>query len=132
MLKLIKTVLNIRLVRYLIIGGTSTLIHITAAFLFICCFYPSNLFSNIFGFSHAFFFSYIFQSKFVFDSSLSFHKASKYFLVQFLSLLFAIGLTNILSNVNLYIRVLLVVVILPLITFFAHKVWTFAQHESKN
>jgi hypothetical protein len=37
------------------------------------------------------------------------------------------GISELFSDVNSYIRVLIVVVILPIITYLVHKVWTFSE-----
>ncbi|MBW2569311.1 MAG: GtrA family protein [Deltaproteobacteria bacterium] len=75
----------------LLVGVVSTGIYIIAAF-FIIYFVDDSIFSsNIFAFACAFLFSYLAQSKFVFNGNISFNKASKFFLVQFVSLLLAIG-----------------------------------------
>ena len=124
--------LKTKLVRYAIVGVVSTGIYIIAAFLFIYFVDDSVFSSNIFGFACAFLFSYLAQSKFVFNSNISFNKASKFFLVQFVSLLLAIGLTNLTQGLNAYFKVLIIVVILPLITFIIHRLWTFVEHESLN
>jgi putative flippase GtrA len=124
--------LKVKVVRYAIVGVVSTGIHIIAAFFFIYFVDDSIFSSNIFGFACAFLFSYFAQSKFVFNSNISFNKASKFFLVQFVSLLLAIGLTNLTQGLNAYFKVLIIVVILPLITFIIHRLWTFVEHESLN
>ena len=122
--------LKVRLVRYAIVGVVSTGIYIIAAF-FLIYFVDDSIFSsNIFGFACAFLFSYLAQSKFVFNSNISFNKASKFFLVQFVSLLLAIGLTNLTQGLNAYFNVLLIVIMLPLITFIIHRLWTFVERES--
>ena len=138
--------LRARLIRYCIVGVLSTAVHVSMAFLFIYFVKPSlffsNLFgfgwaslffvnpalffSNLFGFGWAYLFSYFFQSKFVFESNISFMKALKYFLVQFLSLVLAVGCSNAATEFNVYLKILLTAVILPLITFVVHKIWTFA------
>jgi len=119
--------LKARLVRYGIVGILSTAVHISAAFLFIYFVDPSLFFSNLFGFGWAYLFSYFFQSKFVFESDISLTKALKYLLVQLLSLLLAMGCSNAAAEFNVYLKVLLTAVILPLINFVVHKVWTFAD-----
>ena len=120
---------KITLFRYCVVGIVSTGIHVTAAILFIYFIKQALFLSNIFGFSWAYLFSYIAQSKFVFHSNLSLIKSIKYFFVQLLPLFFAISLSNMAEDLNLYLKVLLVAIILPLITFFIHKIWTFAEHE---
>ena len=118
--------LGARLVRYGIVGMLSTAVHVSAAFLFIYFVQSSLFFSNLFGFGCAYLFSYFFQSKFVFESHISLIKALRYFLVQLLSLLLAMGCSNAAAEFNVYVKVLLTAVILPMITFVVHKIWTFA------
>jgi putative flippase GtrA len=125
--KLLNSYLSLKIVKYAIVGIISTLIHIVLAFLFIYFISPSLLFSNIFGFSIAYIFSYIAQSTIVFDSELSVKKAIKYFIVQFSSLIISIQITNIIDEINVYLSVLLVVIIMPIITFVIHKLWTFSE-----
>jgi putative flippase GtrA len=112
-------------VRYAFIGGVSTLIHIAGASLYIYFINSSLLQSNIVGFLLAYTFSYTIQSKFVFESKLSQAKAIKYFLVQVVALLIAIFVSDILDGYNSYIKTIIVALLLPLVTFFVHKFWTF-------
>lgn len=120
---------KINFFRYGIVGIISTVIHVTVAFLFIHFVTKSLYTSNILGFSVAFLFSYIAQSRFVFGSTLSFDKAFKYFLIQFLSLLLSIQLSNLANEFNYYFKALLVAFVLPVLTFFIHKIWTFVESE---
>lgn len=115
------------IVRYGLIGAFSTLIHITMAFLTIYYVNDSIFISNCIGFLSAFGFSYLLQSTLVFQHAISYHKALKYFVVQFVSLLLSIGISDFAPLDNAYIKVLLVVIILPLTTYFIHKVWTFSK-----
>ncbi len=126
--KIVESYFQLKLVRYSIIGIISTGIHLSTAFTFIYLVNQSLFLSNIFGFSSAYFFSYITQSKFVFESKISFQKALKYFIVQFFILLLSIVLSSMVEAFNLYLKVLLVVIICPIATFFIHKIWTFAEH----
>ena len=114
-----------KLVRYAFIGGVSTLIHITIASLYLYFIYYSLLQSNISGFLVAYLFSYTIQSKFVFEEELTSSKAFKYFLVQIGALLMAIFFTNTINDYNSYIKTIVVALLLPLVTFFIHKFWTF-------
>lgn len=114
-----------KLVRYAFIGGFSTLIHIVIASLYIYFIDRSLFQSNIVGFSVAYFFSYTIQSKFVFEEKLSTGKAFKYFLVQIGALLISILLTDTMNEYNSYIKTIAVALLLPLVTFFIHKFWTF-------
>ena len=127
--KIAEPYFKLKFVRYGIIGTISTGIHVTAAFSFIYFVNQSLFLSNMVGFSWAYLFSYISQSKFVFESGISFKKAFKYLLVQLFALLLSIELSNMAEEFNIYLKVLLVVIILPVFTFFIHKIWTFAKHE---
>jgi len=122
---LIAYLLQHKLVRYAFIGGVSTLIHIAGASLYIYFINSSLLQSNIVGFLLAYTFSYTIQSKLVFESKLSQAKAIKYFLVQVVALLIAIFVSDILDGYSSYIKTIIVALLLPLVTFFVHKFWTF-------
>jgi putative flippase GtrA len=122
---LIEYIFSHKLIRYGFIGGISTLIHIGVASLYIYFIDDSLLKSNISGFLSAYIFSYTIQSKFVFEHKVSFIKASKYFLVQICALLVAIFISDILEGFNSYLKSVVVAMLLPLVTFFIHKFWTF-------
>ncbi len=119
--------LNHKIVRYAIVGGFSTLIHIIVAYVYIYTVNNSIFISNIVGFLSAFSFSYLVQSKLVFKHSISYIKAFKYFIVQFISLLIAIFISDYAPFENSYLKVILVVILLPLITYLMHNIWTFSE-----
>ena len=114
-----------KIVRYGLIGGISTLIHFSIAFIYIYFINNSVLQSNTIGFFIAYIFSYLTQSKYVFLHKIHIAKAIKYFVVQFGVLLLSILVSNIFNEYNSYIKTIIVVIILPLITFVIHKFWTF-------
>ena len=116
-----------KIVRYGLIGTLSTLIHITMAFLTIYYVNDSILISNCVGFLFAFGFSYLLQSTLVFQHAISYHKALRYFVVQVVALLLSIGISDFAPLDNAYAKVVLVVIILPLSTYFIHKIWTFSK-----
>ncbi len=122
---MINYIFSHKIVRYGFIGGISTLIHISIASLFIYFISNSLFLSNITGFVVAYIFSYTIQSKFVFENQISLEKAIKYFLVQIGALIIAILLSDILNEFNSYIKSIIVAFLLPLVTFFIHKFWTF-------
>ena len=122
---MIEYLISHKLVRYAFIGGVSTLIHISGASTYIYFINNSLLQSNIVGFLIAYIFSYTIQSKFVFEATISKKKAIKYFVVQTLALLVAISISDILSEYSSYIKSVIVALLLPLVTFFVHKFWTF-------
>lgn len=125
---MIRKIASYKIVRYGLIGGLSTLIHITMAFLYIYLVNDSIIVSNIIGFLCAFGFSYLLQSKLVFQHTISYKKALKYFLVQSLALSLSIGISNFAPLSNAYLGVILVVIMLPVITYFIHKTWTFSSY----
>lgn len=116
-----------KLIKYGIIGGISTLIHVGVASAYIYLINNSLLQSNITGFMVAYVFSYIMQSLFVFEHAINWHKALKYFIVQFGSLLASIAISNMFYLFNSYVKTVLVVVFMPLVTFMIHKFWTFKE-----
>jgi len=116
---------KIKLFRYAIIGGVSTAIHLSVAYLVMYYLVNSLIISNIIGFLSAYVFSYLVQSKYVFQHAVSIIKAIKYFLVQLLSLVSAMALSYLIPMDNNYLQTLVIVVILPLVTFVIHKFWTF-------
>ncbi len=117
-----------KLIRYAVIGGSSTLIHLGIAFLWLYTVNTSLFLANTAGFSVAFIFSYTIQSRYVFLHVLSLSKALRYFIVQFGALLASLFLSDMLVGYNSYIKTLIVVILLPLITFVIHKLWTFRHH----
>jgi len=130
-MELILKTLDYKIVRYILVGGVSTLIHVVAAYLYIYLVNDSSVFvSNIIGFFSAFGFSYIVQSKLVYKRAISYRKAFKYFVVQFISLLLVIFISDYAFVGNSYIKVLLVVVLLPILTYITHNIWTFAEPNS--
>lgn len=128
----IKHLFTYKIVRYVLVGGTSTLIHILVASLYIYFMYDSVFQSNVMGFLVAYIFSYLVQSRLVFEHAVSIQKAIKYFIVQFSALLLAIFTSDFFDSYNSYLRTLIVAVLLPLITFVIHKFWTFkdSSHDS--
>jgi len=131
-MELILRTLDYKIVRYFLVGGVSTFIHIFTAYLYIYFINDGSVFiSNMVGFFSAFGFSYIVQSKLVYKKSISYIKAFRYFIVQFGSLLFAILISDYLFTANSYLKVLIVVVLLPIITYITHNLWTFSDPEIK-
>ena len=123
----VKKLLSYKLIRYALVGGVSTFIHIFIASMYIYFVSDSVFQSNVTGFLFAYIFSYTVQSKLVFEHEVNIEKAVKYFIVQFAALLLAIVMSNLFDSYNSYIRTVIVVVLLPLITFTAHKFWTFKE-----
>jgi len=118
---------KIKIIRYAFIGLISTAIHLSVAYTYLYYVNDSIFISNVIGFLSAYLFSYTIQSKYVFKHAISLKKALKYFIVQFSSLMVAIGISYIAIMYNSYIKTLGVAFLLPLITFIVHKFWTFSE-----
>jgi len=127
---MIQKALEYKIIRYGLTGGISTAIHISIAYLYIYFIDASLFISNVLGFSVAFVFSYLVQSMFVFKHAINLTKAFKYFIVQFGSLLMSILISHYVPLENSYVKTLIVVLILPLITYVVHKFWTFKEHPT--
>ena len=124
---MIQRALEYKIIRYALTGGVATSIHISIAYLYIYFIDTSLFTSNILGFSVAFIFSYLVQSIFVFKHAIKLIKALKYFVVQFSSLIAAILISHYVPLDNNYIKTLIVILVLPLITYVIHKLWTFQE-----
>lgn len=116
-----------KFIRYGIIGGVSTTIHGVVAFAMLFWIGLTVIPANLAGFLIAYLFSYTVQSRYVFSHSLSVAKATKYFLVQLAALLVSLGSTGLLRESNPYFKTVIVVIIMPIITYAIHKVWTFSH-----
>ncbi|CAH0527247.1 GtrA family protein [Vibrio hippocampi] len=119
--------LAIRIVRFGLVGGIATAIHLSVAFAFLYLIKDSVLLANILGFCLAFVFSYFAQTKLVFQRQLNLHNALRFFMVQFGALMLSQASSALLTHSNSYLKVLFVVIILPIITYLIHRFWTFAQ-----
>ena len=129
-MRIIKRLLAIRIIRFGLTGGIATLTHILVAFSALRFLEASVFTANIAGFCSAFSLSYLMQSLFVFQKSLTLQNAGRFFIVQASALLVSQLISECLSGVNDYIRVLFVVFLLPVITYVIHKVWTYKHTES--
>jgi len=129
--KIIQKIFEFKFIRYGILGLFATLIHLSIASWYIYFINNSLLQSNIIGFFIAYIFSYLMQSKYVFEHKISIEKAIKYFIVQFSALLLAIMTSDLFNIYDNYIKTVIIVILLPSITFLIHKFWTF-QKEKEN
>ena len=119
---------NYRIVRFLAVGVSSVAVHIVVAYLYIY-FIDSNsvIASNVIGFSVAVVFSYILQTKIVFKKDISYESAWKYIGVQIIGVSISIFVTNYLLVGNPYIKVIFVVILLPMMTYTIHSLWTYSK-----
>jgi len=117
----------IQLAKYGFFGVVATLIHLGVAWLLLYIFTDSVFFANLFAFLTAFGFSYIFQTLYVFKSTFHFKKLLKFFAVQFGTFLFSYFTSDLFPITNSYLHTLVIVAIMPLVTFTIHKFWTFKE-----
>lgn len=85
----------------------------------------SVLLANSCAFLIAFMFSYVFQSKYVFQAAFHWQKFMRFFAVQSGAFMLAYMLSTWFRLDNQYIQTLLIVAVIPLISFVIHKLWTF-------
>ncbi len=117
-----------RVIRFLTVGVMSVMVHIIIAYLYI--FFidrDSVIVSNIIGFSVAVVFSYILQTKLVFKKLISYESAWKYIGVQIIGVTISILVTNYILVGSPYLKVIFVVVLLPMMTYTIHSLWTFSK-----
>ncbi|WP_112478471.1 GtrA family protein [Vibrio variabilis] len=126
MKSMLDRLLKYRLVRFALTGGMATAIHIVVAFSFIHLIKDSVLYANMLGFSIAFLFSYFAQTVLVFRQKVNLSNALRFFMVQFGALMISQAISELFSDWNSYVRIMMVVVILPIITYLIHKVWTYS------
>lgn len=119
--------LIVQLTKYGVFGVVATLIHLFTAWALIYFFQTTVFISNIFAFFIAFSFSYVFQTLYVFKTIFHFLKLLKFFAVQFGTFLFSYILSDMVNIQNSYLHTLMIVAIMPLITFVIHKFWTFKE-----
>jgi len=117
----------LQLAKYGFFGVIATFVHLFTAWAIIYLFDASVFVSNTFAFFAAFVFSYVFQTLYVFHTTFHFKKFIKFFLVQYGTFLFSYIISNIFPIHNSYLHTLLIVAIMPLITFLIHKFWTFKE-----
>jgi len=117
----------VQLAKYGFFGVLATLVHLFVAWA-VLYFVTSSVFvANLFAFLTAFVFSYVFQTLYVFKSSFHLVKLMKFFAVQFGTFLLSYLLSDIFMIQNGYLHTLIIVAIMPLITFLIHKFWTFKE-----
>ncbi|WP_157753590.1 GtrA family protein [Ghiorsea bivora] len=118
-------ILLLQLSRYGFFGIIATLIHLLSAWLLIYGLSTSVLLANSCAFLIAFMFSYIFQSKYVFKASFDAQKFVRFFAVQSGAFVLAYMSSTWFRLDNQYIQTLLIVMVIPLVSFVIHKLWTF-------
>lgn len=126
-MNLVDKLLAHRIVRFALTGGLATLTHIVVAFALLHFFSACVFYANLTGFACAFGLSYLMQSLFVFRKTLSLKNLVRFFTVQFSALLVSQLISELLQGANDYLRVLLVVFMIPLVTYLIHRFWTYSQ-----
>jgi len=126
----IQRLLGLRIVRYGLTGGIATLIHFSLALLVLAQWPQAFALANLLGFSLAFLFSYWVQTCWVFENQLSLANALRFLLVQLTALCLSVWLSSQLNQFHNIIKVGVVIVLLPALTFIIHRFWTFSRTES--
>ena len=116
-----------QLAKYGFFGVVATLIHLGTAWGVIYLFHLSVFSANSVAFFTAFIFSYIFQTLYVFVTHFHIKRFLKFFLVQYGTFLFSFLISDVFVIENAYLHTLLIVAIMPLVTFVIHKFWTFKE-----
>ena len=117
----------VQLTKYGFFGVIATLIHLFTAWAIIYFFTASAFSANTLAFFTAFIFSYVFQTLYVFHSTFHKKKIVKFFFVQYGTFLLSYLVSNVFMMQNSYLHTLIIVAIMPLITFVIHKFWTFKE-----
>ncbi|MGL6176037.1 MAG: GtrA family protein [Vibrionaceae bacterium] len=118
---------QLRLVRFGFSGALATLTHVSVAFAVLYFGSSSTFIANVAGFSCAFGLSYYLQSYFVFKQKASTQNAWRFFVVQVGGLLIAQLISEFLHSISPYLRVVVVVGLIPLVTYFLHRIWTYSS-----
>ncbi|WP_411993330.1 GtrA family protein [Agarivorans sp. DSG3-1] len=130
MAPLISKLLTLRIVRYGLAGGVATLLHFMLALLVLSIWPLAFIVANFVGFSVAFVFSYLVQTRWVFQKDIDINNALRFFVVQSGALCLSIWLSSLLTDYPNIVKVMLVIILLPAITFIVHRFWTFARAEA--
>ncbi len=129
MKNIIQRLFEHQIVRYGFTGITASCLHLTVAFSLLK-FSSSGVFlANLMGFAFAFTFSYLMQSLFVFKKSISLETVKRFFIVQFSSMLFSQLISALIPTGNRYLHTVLIVIMIPLITYLIHHFWTYKEHQ---
>ena len=123
-----------QLIKFGIIGSLATTVHSLVAFSLIYYFQLSILAVNILGFISAVSISYVGNLIYVFQCRASRDNAMRFIFISGISFIVVVlcSLITQYYDVNKYIAVLIIVIILPLLNFIFHKYWTFSPIEKKD
>lgn len=129
---MIEKLLSYRIARFALTGGIATMTHICVAFALIHFSSAGVFVANLLGFACAFSLSYLMQSLFVFKKPLSFQNITRFFIVQFSALLISQLISELFSGTNSYLNVLIVVFLIPLVTYAIHRAWTYRENSKED
>ncbi|BEU05272.1 hypothetical protein OAG1_40720 [Agarivorans sp. OAG1] len=129
MAHLIAKLFSLRIARYGLTGVIATTIHFVLALAVLQYWPQAFALANFVGFSLAFVFSYLLQTCWVFQNQPSLNNALRFFVVQTSALCLSILLSSLLNDFSNIIKVAVVIVLLPLVTFVIHRCWTYSQAE---
>ena len=117
------------LIKYGLVGVVATSLHISVAILLTYIYALDIVMTNWIAFSVAFFFSYIGNTKFVFEQKVEHQNFIKFFLVSMITLLIitVISYFGKKNQINPYIVIIIISIMIPLTTFLLHKTWTFKE-----
>jgi len=117
------------IIRYGLVGLFSTLIHLSIAFLLIYISTINIVLINSIAFSIALLFSYICNLKIVFKLKFCKENFLKFVIVSLItfSIIIIVSYFGEKYNLNPYLIVVIITIIIPLLTFFLHKSWTFKK-----
>ncbi|MPW31293.1 GtrA family protein [Agarivorans sp. B2Z047] len=130
MAHLIAKLFSLRIARYGLTGVIATTIHFVLALAVLQYWPQAFALANFVGFSLAFVFSYLLQTCWVFQNQPSLNNALRFFVVQTSALCLSILLSSLLNDFSNIIKVAVVIVLLPLVTFVIHRCWTYSQAET--
>lgn len=115
------------LVKYGLVGIVSTFLHILMATFLIYIYSMNIVYANWFAFISAFSFSYIGNTKFVFKQKVHKQNFKKFLSVSFITffIITIISYFGKMYQVNSYITIFIIAIVIPTTTFILHKTWTF-------
>lgn len=119
-----------QLFKFALIGLVATVIHVSIV---ICVVETVSLkpwLSNGIAFIIASLFSYTCNTLWSFDTALSVPTIKRYYCVSFVGLSLSISLSAIVEyySIHYFYGIFLVVCLVPLVSFYLHKCWTFKYH----
>jgi putative flippase GtrA len=116
---------KIQFLRYVIVGGLSSMIYMFVGYMYLYYVEYSLFLSNTIAFFVAFAYSYSYQTLYVFRRKITFINLAKYFIVQLIMITTAMLIIDNISIYNYYIKTVFVLIIIAPTSFLLNKFWTF-------